>query len=158
MVKVMRVTANLIFLSIAVLWPVCGAFAQQTAATTTPSPDKLEEWIKQNFPAQTAKPTDKDEAAQQDRFKESQDARQQLDVDMRLKHQSDTKWRYRSDDDRMGRGITRIAEVESTNFVSFRFPYENPQQARLVLVKRPTSKDVILKIERGQFATEWVVS
>jgi hypothetical protein len=35
----------------------------------------------------------------------------------------------------MGRGVTKEARVMSTNFVDFKFPYDGPQQAKLILME-----------------------
>lgn len=61
-------------------------------------------------------------------------------------------WTYVQDDDPMGRGVIKQASTESLNYVSFGFPYQGPQAAKLYLRKHPQhGRDVILVIERGQF-------
>src|ERR1700759_737002 len=63
-------------------------------------------------------------------------------------------WAYGEDQEKMGRGVIRWASIESTNTVSFSFPYQGEQHATLALVNHPVQgKEVILRIERGQFQT-----
>lgn len=62
------------------------------------------------------------------------------------------QWEYDQYTDPMQDGTTFSAEVKSTNTVSFDFPYEGAQHARLQLRTHPRhGKDVILRIEQGQF-------
>lgn len=62
------------------------------------------------------------------------------------------QWEYRQGGDPMGQGASYSASVQSTNTVSFDFPYSGPQHATLTLRTHPRhGKDVILRIERGQF-------
>jgi hypothetical protein len=52
----------------------------------------------------------------------------------------------------MAKGTEHDASVFSSNTVEFRFPYAEPQHAKLILRSHPRhGKDVILRIERGQF-------
>ena len=64
----------------------------------------------------------------------------------------DSQWNYEHDEDPMAKGVANIAMVQSKNTVEFGFPYNGPQHAMLALRTHPRhGKDVILKIERGQF-------
>lgn len=61
------------------------------------------------------------------------------------------QWDYRIETDKMGKGVTYSASVQSSNIVEFDFPYQGPQRATLILREHPRyGKDVILYIERGQ--------
>lgn len=63
-------------------------------------------------------------------------------------------WSYGDSLDKMGRGKIRWASASSINTVSFDFPYSGPQHGTLDLRIHPQyGKDVILRIERGQFLT-----
>jgi len=63
-------------------------------------------------------------------------------------------WSYSERDDDMGRGKIKSATCTSTNTLSFGMPYDGPQHGELVLRRHPEfGKDVILRIERGQFLT-----
>jgi hypothetical protein len=63
-------------------------------------------------------------------------------------------WSYTETPDKMGRGSIKTASTTSLNTVSFDFPYQGPQNGRLILRTHPQhGKDVILSIERGQFLT-----
>jgi hypothetical protein len=65
-----------------------------------------------------------------------------------------SNWAYDEYPDKMGRGTVRTASTTSTNTVSFDFPYSGEQHATLTLRSHPEhGKDVILRIERGQFLT-----
>jgi hypothetical protein len=65
------------------------------------------------------------------------------------------KWAYSSTTDPMTSGTSRFASIVSENTVSFRFPYEGEQRARLTLRDHPSyGRDVILRIEQGQFLCE----
>jgi hypothetical protein len=65
--------------------------------------------------------------------------------------ESAPQWNYDVEADPMG-GTTSLAYIESANTVEFKFPYAGPQHAKLMLRSHPRyGKDVILKIERGQF-------
>jgi hypothetical protein len=62
------------------------------------------------------------------------------------------KWWYSESPDDMGRGTVRTAYVQSQNQVAFDFPYTGAQRATLSLRVHPKyGKDVILRIEKGQF-------
>ena len=62
------------------------------------------------------------------------------------------QWDYTQQADPMSKGTTYFASVQSTNTVSFGFPYSGAQHATLTLRTHPRyGKDVILAIERGQF-------
>ena len=64
------------------------------------------------------------------------------------------KWYYDTSEDQMGRGEQSSAETTSLDTVNFGFPYSGEQHATLRLQKHLTyGRDVILKIERGQFMT-----
>lgn len=61
-------------------------------------------------------------------------------------------WQYSHWPDPMGRGMTRIAEIDSTNILSFRFPYSGEQHARLVIVNSAKyGLQVQVSIRSGQF-------
>jgi hypothetical protein len=61
-------------------------------------------------------------------------------------------WGYSSREDDMGKGSVKFAMVESSNEVSFGFPYQGAQRATLELRKHPRhGKDIILSIQKGQF-------
>jgi hypothetical protein len=63
-------------------------------------------------------------------------------------------WSYDEQPDKMGRGVIKTASVDSINTVSFNFPYNGEQHARLTVRKHPEhGNDVMLRIERGQFLT-----
>jgi len=63
-----------------------------------------------------------------------------------------SQWVYDQQTDPMKGGETLFAMVQSTNTVNFDFPYQGAQHATLTLRTHPRhGKDVILKIERGQF-------
>lgn len=63
-------------------------------------------------------------------------------------------WSYSESDDDMGRGKIKTAMCTSTNTLSFGMPYDGPQNGSLMLRRHPEyGKDVILRIERGQFLT-----
>jgi len=48
--------------------------------------------------------------------------------------------------------VIKMAWVQSTNYINFDFPYEGPQKATLLIRNHPRyGKDIILRIERGQF-------
>ena len=61
-------------------------------------------------------------------------------------------WRYGTHNDDMTQKEVLTAQVDSTNTLSFGFPYAGAQRATLELRKHPRwGSDVILQIERGQF-------
>jgi len=63
-----------------------------------------------------------------------------------------SKWKYRSEKDDMSDLLTSFATIETTNHITFDFPYEGPQKATLWLRNHPrVGKDAILSIEKGQF-------
>lgn len=63
-----------------------------------------------------------------------------------------SQWVYTQMDDAMGKGKIFTASVRSTNTVSFEFPYAGPQYGTLTIRTHARhGKDVILRIERGQF-------
>lgn len=63
-------------------------------------------------------------------------------------------WAYTDSPDKMGRGSIKSAFTSSVNTISFDFPYSGPQHGTLALRTHPQyGKDVILRIERGQFLT-----
>ena len=65
---------------------------------------------------------------------------------------TDVHWLYDTSQDRMGRGTIKTAQVSSDNQIEFDFPYQVPQRATLMLRTHPKyGKNVILRIERGQF-------
>jgi len=73
------------------------------------------------------------------------------------------KWTYSDVNDPMGRGVTKLAEVESNNTVDFGFPYNGAQHATLVLQKGPSAyrkgaveKQIVLKLERGQLLFHYI--
>lgn len=62
------------------------------------------------------------------------------------------QWMYEQSEDPMGKGTSYSAMVQSTNTVTFDFPYSEAQHATLTLRTHPRyGKDLILRIERGQF-------
>lgn len=61
-------------------------------------------------------------------------------------------WNYSSQVDKMGRGTTEFASLDSVNQVSFDFPYNGGSTASLVIRNSPKyGKDVLLEIDKGQF-------
>ncbi|WP_350647217.1 hypothetical protein [Pseudomonas sp. HY13-MNA-CIBAN-0226] len=61
-------------------------------------------------------------------------------------------WRYGTHKDEMTQMEILTAQVDSTNTLSFDFPYSGLQRATLELRKHPRwGSDVILQVERGQF-------
>jgi hypothetical protein len=61
-------------------------------------------------------------------------------------------WVYDEQTDKMGRGTVRHASIESTNLVSFGWPYHGAQRARLHLRIHPTwGSDVILALTKAHF-------
>lgn len=63
-----------------------------------------------------------------------------------------SQWMYFQSEDQMGKGTTYSATVQSSNTVTFDFPYSGAQHATLTLRTHPRyGKDIILRIERGQF-------
>jgi hypothetical protein len=64
----------------------------------------------------------------------------------------ESKWKYDDQPDQMGRGVTKFAHVNSVTTLNFGFPYQGPQQMRLVLRNSPKhGKDAFLTIQQGQF-------
>ena len=62
------------------------------------------------------------------------------------------QWIYSQSPDPMGKGTTYTAMIQSTNTVTFDFPYGGSQHAKLILRTHPRhGKDVLLRLERGQF-------
>lgn len=62
------------------------------------------------------------------------------------------QWSYYKNEDPMAKGSSYQAVVQSSNTVSFGFPYAGPQHASLILRTHPRyGKDVILTIKKGQF-------
>ena len=65
-----------------------------------------------------------------------------------------SNWEYTELQDRMGRGVNKVAITYSLNTVSFSPPYEGDQHGLLALRSLPgQGKDVMLGIEKGQFLT-----
>lgn len=61
-------------------------------------------------------------------------------------------WNYTNSQDDMSQKLISRAQLDSTNKLSFAFPYADPQRATLQLRKHPRwGNNVILMIERGQF-------
>ena len=61
-------------------------------------------------------------------------------------------WRYGEDKDEMTDKITYLAKIESDNRVQFDFPYDGGSTLELVIRrKKGVSKDVYIKISKGQF-------
>ncbi|MCE1274686.1 MAG: hypothetical protein LWW75_09225 [Chlorobiales bacterium] len=61
-------------------------------------------------------------------------------------------WNYSVSTDKMSSKDVRLASVESSNTVSFDFPYQGEQRARLQLRRHPRfGNDVMLLVQRGQF-------
>jgi len=62
-----------------------------------------------------------------------------------------SQWTYRQSNDEMSGKKLQRATVESTNTVSFDFPYQGIQHGRLMLRTHPRwGKDIIFSIEKGQ--------
>jgi hypothetical protein len=62
------------------------------------------------------------------------------------------QWSYHQSDDDMSKGRVYEAHVDSSNTVSFAFPYGGEQHATLTIRTHPRfGKDVIFNIQRGQF-------
>lgn len=75
-----------------------------------------------------------------------------LAVDTQISPTIGAQWDYRQQPDPMGKSSAHFAAVQSTNTVSFGFPYAGAQHATLTLRDHPRyGKDIILAIERGQF-------
>ncbi len=75
-----------------------------------------------------------------------------LSVAERAEEQAAAKWRYSQSEDKIGRGGTKFATVESDNVVNLDFPYQGEQHAALKLQRKPKSDpDVFIQIEHGQF-------
>jgi len=65
-------------------------------------------------------------------------------------------WRYSESEEKMGRGTIKNALVNSTNKLSFDFPYQGLQSATLQLRKHPKhGRDVIVSVEKGQFLCKY---
>ena len=65
-----------------------------------------------------------------------------------------TNWTYSEHQDGMGRGVTKVAQVVSSNAVQFGFPYQGETHAALQLRRSPKyGQDVMLRVERGQFVS-----
>lgn len=61
-------------------------------------------------------------------------------------------WRYDKTYDRMREEQTEWAYMESTNTLSFGFPYQGDSKANLVLARnKQQGLSVLLKVDRGQF-------
>ncbi len=61
-------------------------------------------------------------------------------------------WRYDEFENKMGRGMIKLATVNSSNEMEFAPPYQGPQRARFNLRQHPEwGKQAYLIIERGQF-------
>jgi len=74
------------------------------------------------------------------------------ELDECLRTAKTTQWTYYVVEDKMSGRAARQAAVKSTNTLEFRFPYQNPQHATLLLRAHPRyGKNVIVEIERGQF-------
>lgn len=81
-----------------------------------------------------------------------QKAEQLASADLQARRAQGLVWRYSTSQDDMSLKKISNAEIDSTNRMSFSFPYANPQRATLQLRKHPRwGSDVILMIERGQF-------
>lgn len=62
------------------------------------------------------------------------------------------QWQYERQSDEMGRGVSKLARVTSTNRLSFGSPYQGGQYVELTVRNSPKhDKDVYLWIEHGQF-------
>jgi hypothetical protein len=65
----------------------------------------------------------------------------------------ESKWEYRSESDKMGRGVTKFASLPSENTLTFGFPYAGGSHAQLILRSSPKyGKNVAVTIEPGQFS------
>lgn len=65
---------------------------------------------------------------------------------------SGSRWTYDEREDKMGRGKSKTASVQSLNQTEFDFPYNKAQRASLSLRADPKyGKDVILSLERAHF-------
>jgi hypothetical protein len=60
-------------------------------------------------------------------------------------------WNYREQKDDMGRGSYKFAEIQSSNKVSFEFPYHGIQRAELTVRKGHKGTDILLDISRSHF-------
>ncbi|MBI4904497.1 MAG: hypothetical protein HY820_12720 [Acidobacteria bacterium] len=64
-------------------------------------------------------------------------------------------WSYSDNEDKMGR-IVKFAILQSSNALSFSFPYQGPQHGLLTIRKTAAQgNEVILRIEKGQFVCEF---
>lgn len=80
--------------------------------------------------------------ARQDADKSGGAAEEEIKVD---------RWVYSAQEESMGRGITRFAEVKSVNVLNFDFPYQGEQHGMLTLRKDPKhGNEIIVSIEQGQ--------
>lgn len=63
-----------------------------------------------------------------------------------------SSWEYESKSDAMGRGTIKFASVQSSNAVTFEFPYNKLQAATLTLRRHPQyGNDVYVTLEKAQF-------
>jgi hypothetical protein len=69
-----------------------------------------------------------------------------------LKQVMGLAWRYDTYTDQMTNKEAQTAKIDSTNTLSFDFPYSGSQRATLQIRKHPRwGSDVILEVEQGQF-------
>ena len=61
------------------------------------------------------------------------------------------KWMYDQTEDKMRNQITQYANLQSDNRLHFRFPYAGGSVGMLTLRKGPRGKDVLLRVDKGQF-------
>lgn len=60
-------------------------------------------------------------------------------------------WRYSENEEAMGRGVVKNAILNSSNLLSFEFPYQGSQRGTLIFRNHPKhGNDVIIQIEKGQ--------
>ena len=65
-------------------------------------------------------------------------------------------WDYSSEADKMGRGTTEFATLESINEVDFDFPYNGGSKGIITMRNSPKyGKDVIFQVTKGQFLCDF---
>lgn len=64
-------------------------------------------------------------------------------------------WEYSETEDKMSGIIKKYAVNTSTNKLNFEFPYDGGSSATITLRKNGKSVDIILRISKGQFKTDF---
>jgi hypothetical protein len=64
-----------------------------------------------------------------------------------------TKWQYWIENDEMTEEKSQFAEVMSLNYAVFKFPYEGGSHMFVTLRNKNGKKEVILRIDKGQFVS-----